>query len=48
MCVIYVLPSKSGMAFHKPTKQMENLLSEISGSHGSKNEDGCLLGCCAV
>jgi hypothetical protein len=22
--------------------------SEISGSHGSEYEDGCLLGCCAV
>jgi hypothetical protein len=25
-----------------------NMLGEISGSHGSEYDDDCLLGCCAV
>jgi hypothetical protein len=26
----------------------KSFLSEISGPHGGKYKDGCLLGCCAV
>jgi hypothetical protein len=29
-------------------KSIIDQLSEISGSHGGKYEDGCFLGCCAV
>jgi hypothetical protein len=37
----------AGKKFHVFIGTKVSISCEISGSHGDKNEDDCLLGCCA-